>query len=442
MKFLKVFLCVTLALCLASCTFPYKYSVNEEHNESMPEVTDIENIVPQHTDIDDIDSSLDFETLRWRNVKRSDYYKEVSVKYGYNSLNDVNLRNLYEKIESAMYTVSEKVDKKGRYTLPQLRVKGCFLSNNEIQLVLQAIYLDYPQVFWFSNYFSYVHDNGSTLVQLYAVEDKDSIQDKINTFSATVSSIISSIPGGLSEYEREKVINDYLVDNCVYDEDAIDTKTDWQPFCLYGAIVNGRAICGGYAYATQYLLRLVGIDAVSVTGTGKEELHMWNQVNIDGLWYNLDVTWNDSGDVTRYDYFNVKDEIFSINHTPDPLFIGSSLLDGKTCNLILKDCISDEANYYKKECMIYNGDDASKNQLVTTIANACAERKPYISIVISDELDYEKELNTMFYESPYTFFVAISDANALVGDILTPDEISVAKKEGFCAVTIKLCYVN
>ena len=36
-----------------------------------------------------------------------------------------------------------------------------------------------------------------------------------------------------------------------------------------------------------------------ITGTD----HAWNAVKLDGLWYNIDVTWDDKNNGVSYDYF-------------------------------------------------------------------------------------------------------------------------------------------
>ena len=51
---------------------------------------------------------------------------------------------------------------------------------------------------------------------------------------------------------------------------------------------------------------------------GTSEDHVWNQVKIDGKWYNMDATWDDpTGDTPelRHTYMNVSDDLFSLTHT-------------------------------------------------------------------------------------------------------------------------------
>lgn len=61
---------------------------------------------------------------------------------------------------------------------------------------------------------------------------------------------------------------------------------------------NGIGVCEGYAFATELLLRGCGIEVEVVVGEALTSEfgwvgHAWNVVTIDGVRYNLDVTWDD-----------------------------------------------------------------------------------------------------------------------------------------------------
>lgn len=61
---------------------------------------------------------------------------------------------------------------------------------------------------------------------------------------------------------------------------------------LYGGLVEGKAICAGYALILHQALLYTGIKSQYVGGYGIEGGHAWNQVQIDGKWYNADPTWD------------------------------------------------------------------------------------------------------------------------------------------------------
>lgn len=65
---------------------------------------------------------------------------------------------------------------------------------------------------------------------------------------------------------------------------------------------NYDPVCEGYAKAFKIVLNLMDIPCVVVVS----DTHMWNNVKMDdGLWYNVDLTWDDSGSTVNYDYFLV-----------------------------------------------------------------------------------------------------------------------------------------
>lgn len=117
----------------------------------------------------------------------------------------------------------------------------------------------------------------------------------------------------MSEYDQVKAIHDYLVNNTTYGGSGN------RRFTAGGALVDGFAVCDGYAMAFDLLCYLSGIDCVRVTGYAGEG-HAWNKVKVNGSWYNVDVTWDDP--VTHqptliYDYFLISDSAISRDHTLD-----------------------------------------------------------------------------------------------------------------------------
>lgn len=70
------------------------------------------------------------------------------------------------------------------------------------------------------------------------------------------------------------------------------------PYVLTRDGYDHRGVCQAYAGLFQKFADKTGINVIYVTGTGyssdgSSEDHAWNKVEVDGQWYNLDVTWND-----------------------------------------------------------------------------------------------------------------------------------------------------
>lgn len=117
-----------------------------------------------------------------------------------------------------------------------------------------------------------------------------------------------------SDYDKVKAIHDYIINRVTYDQSL-------QRYTAYDALIGKSAVCQGYAAAAYRMFTDAGIESVIVSGTAGGGPHVWNIVKVDGKWYNIDLTWDDSitasGDpVIRYDYFLKNDEAFS-DHARD-----------------------------------------------------------------------------------------------------------------------------
>ena len=114
--------------------------------------------------------------------------------------------------------------------------------------------------------------------------------------------IKSQIPENASEYEKFNIVYNiigkaanYDYSGCIDNEQHVE-GAEAVTRSLEGVLIHGRAVCAGYALALEQCLKYVGIDAKYISGmaeVGEESGgHAWNQVCIDGKWYNADLTWD------------------------------------------------------------------------------------------------------------------------------------------------------
>ena len=137
----------------------------------------------------------------------------------------------------------------------------------------------------------------------------------------------------MTEFQREVVLHDYLVENCTYGFGSDKNDNEYR---AYGALVEQQAVCNGYAEAMALLLSCAGVENRYVVGTvnsgsrsasgqqtgqstasGRRDNHAWNQVKLNGTWYHLDATWDDPvGDkeIVSHAYFNLSDEMMERDH--------------------------------------------------------------------------------------------------------------------------------
>ena len=104
---------------------------------------------------------------------------------------------------------------------------------------------------------------------------------------AVLNSLFPSGTSGMSKTEIALAIHDYLALHTRYDY----TLTNSNMHNSYGALVNGLAVCHGYALAYIDLLREVGVESYFVSSSNLN--HGWNVINTESGWYHSDVTWDD-----------------------------------------------------------------------------------------------------------------------------------------------------
>ena len=108
----------------------------------------------------------------------------------------------------------------------------------------------------------------------------------------------------LSDYDTIGYIYDFICQYVTYDHDSVSYSGDTpstaykHAHCAYGAIINGLAVCQGYASLFYRMLLECDIDTRLVAS----EDHGWNIVELDGIYYDCDTTW-DAGETDHYYYF-------------------------------------------------------------------------------------------------------------------------------------------
>ena len=110
---------------------------------------------------------------------------------------------------------------------------------------------------------------------------------------AAVADYVAAAAAGCTETTEEgkaRYVYDYLCENVSYDVENMFDETELMKYTAYGAAVNGKAVCQGYAQLYYRLALAVGLDCRIVTGARAGEKHAWNIVKIGGTWYHLDAS--------------------------------------------------------------------------------------------------------------------------------------------------------
>lgn len=115
------------------------------------------------------------------------------------------------------------------------------------------------------------------------------------TVKKRVNQIVKSvIRGDMSKYEKIKAVHNWMIRNVKYDYDRLLTGTIPQvSHTAKGALIKKVAVCDGYAYAFQMVMKKLGIPCRFVVGRSGNVGHGWNMVKLGGKWYHVDVTFDD-----------------------------------------------------------------------------------------------------------------------------------------------------
>lgn len=224
------------------------------------------------------------------------------------------------------------------------------VSPAEFEMVLEATRRDHTEQFWMgTTYTPYVNHSGTVIekmVPTYSMT-KEEVADAKVAFEQAINNMLVRLTPGMSQYEMEKSLHDMLAAHVSYvsGENAHNA---------YGALVEGKAVCEGYAEALQCLLQRVGIQSVEIFGyginpsTGLGEPHAWNAVRIDGEYYLVDLTWNDQDTFLAYAYFNQTSAVLGEDH--QQWRIGRKGNTDLNCEVFdLPVCTATENNYFAKE---------------------------------------------------------------------------------------------
>ncbi len=182
------------------------------------------------------------------------------------------------------------------------------------------------------------------LKKIYVVDSKNpdklnqQLFDRFEKMDKKVKEVVASvIRPEMTELEKEIALHDYVVTHVKYDKvNFINDTLPPDTHEAYGALINGSAVCDGYAEALQLLLNAVGIECIKVRGEadfltgslsttrkdGTKWGHAWNMVKINGVYYHVDPTANDDdlddgGYLISYFHFNLSDKQLGVEYKWD-----------------------------------------------------------------------------------------------------------------------------
>lgn len=135
-------------------------------------------------------------------------------------------------------------------------------------------------------------------------DDMDAIRNEVALCNAVVERILKKMPDGMTNAEKCCYFAFVLSAGIQYDNSEDYPKYDYQ---AYGALVNGIAVCSGYAQAFYRLCRDAGIACWYCRGTVPDGRHAWNMLDTESGPVYIDVTWYDT-DKLEHHYLEGKEQ--------------------------------------------------------------------------------------------------------------------------------------
>lgn len=285
---------------------------------------------------------------------------DLHLLYGRTSLSFMSRGDIYtEAYDRIVAGVEER--------LAEIPLTDLNMNEAELEWVVTAYRNDPNGHFWNIDSYNYgVYPSGqvASYVPIYnalgLASDAD-FKHYRQSFDDACNNLIkkSNISAFSNDYTKAKNLHDTLIkhNNYSYTENAHNE---------YGAIVEGASVCQGYTLSYQYLLRLAGVMAYSITGMAGGEGHSWNLVRIDGDYYQTDVTWDDANrgesndSEIYYAYFNVTSAAMSNDHYwTVPVYS-------------LPLCTATKANYYEKNPHLIFSSSTTAQGMADLIKNGFA----------------------------------------------------------------------
>lgn len=195
-------------------------------------------------------------------------------------------------------------------------------DRDDFFIALKAFSYDYPNYYWWGKGVSSKYTSNSFTSK--CDEDVDTIKANLELLDSKVNSILNECINE-NNYLTIKNIHDYIVSNVKYDDSSNNSHN------IVGSLLEGKSVCDGYAFAFKYLVNKAGFNCNIIEGTAfntKNEIeeHAWNEIELNGNWYLVDATWDNSIDINTgnesisYHYFLIDEEMMNSDHYPNETY--------------------------------------------------------------------------------------------------------------------------
>lgn len=199
--------------------------------------------------------------------EKIDYSNITINKYFYNQLEEPaqTIYKAFETNKDNMKTGTYKVELGTAFTSLLNQSNGQELLGKHYQSAIEAYTYDNPDVFYLSpnkmylnietttrgsnsTHYVYINNGNQANYLIDEFSSKEQIDNAIGQIEQIRNKILQNRKS--NTYQNIKMVHDYLIENTEYDSSISKSHI----YNIYGAMVNGEAVCEGYARSFKYLM--------------------------------------------------------------------------------------------------------------------------------------------------------------------------------------------
>ena len=254
-----------------------------------------------------------FLFTEWTGVSEDEVIlADASVTAQYQAIPKMTIANEYSANVIAFYDAIDAALLSNNSTVDVLNLG---ISSADLDILIEMYRRNRP-VFSFmlealSNY--NVADNIDLVTDIeLSIIETENAENKMTWINNKIDLIVAEIDVDWSDLQKILWVNDYICDNFRYAEDSNGVG-------LYTFLADS---CGGFNEYTDLftaLMQKLSIPVSHASTTIKKAVRVWNKVQVNDAWYNIDIANNDTF-TSRYKYFLLSDaaigELYGSSKTP------------------------------------------------------------------------------------------------------------------------------
>lgn len=237
-----------------------------------------------------------FSKFIYVRIRNNDELSQLNEFVSHKNINIIidskNLRNISE-IENNDYNVVLQINTVSQLTIDELYQLKTNLNITQI-LVGQICYLSdelLPFLHRMAKKFQLNSDDYLEIEKNVLISNDFYSLSTYKRLLHAFHELVDDIPEDDKEVDKFLKVYNCIANKISYDFDHVnDDLLENQN--LLGGLFNNTCVCEGYTKILQQALSLLNIESIVIGGgeSKAEGGHLWNQVKIDGVWYNADVT--------------------------------------------------------------------------------------------------------------------------------------------------------